>query len=80
MPRLNMWTAGALMVIFALMHAVAAQTVAEAVAVLDGLDQLELEDFGKGLLNVKFEQKGDRPTRAEIDAHVAAFLDELRKN
>jgi len=53
-------------------------TVSEALAVLDELDQMELEDFGKGLLNLKFEQKGDRPTRAEIDAHVAAFFDELR--
>lgn len=54
--------------------------VAEALAVIEGLDQLELEDFGRGLLNVKFEQKGDRPTLAEIDAHVAAFFDELRKS
>lgn len=55
-----------------------APTVEQAVAELDRLDELKLEDFGSRLLNLKFEHKGERPTPAEIEADVQAFLDALR--
>jgi type IV secretion system protein VirD4 len=52
--------------------------VAEASAELDQLDELRLEDFGQRLLNLEFKHQGDRPTPAEIDADVQAFLSALR--
>ena len=56
----------------------AAPTVEQALAELDQLDELELEDFGSRLMNLKFEHQGERPTTAEIEADVQAFLDALR--
>jgi type IV secretion system protein VirD4 len=53
-------------------------SVTEALAELYRLDELELEDFGKGLLNLEFKHQGERPTLAEIDADVAAFFEALR--
>jgi type IV secretion system protein VirD4 len=52
--------------------------VANALAELDRLDQLELEDFGERLRNLEFKHRGDRPTPAEIEADVQAFLNALR--
>ena len=57
---------------------VAVPTLEKARAALDGLDELELEDFGQRLINLKFEHQGERPTVAEIEADVAAFLNALR--
>lgn len=59
-------------------QAAAIPSVAEALAELDQLDELELEDFGQRLMNVKFVHHGDRPTIAEIETDVAMFLDALR--
>lgn len=53
-------------------------SVSDALAELDALDQLQLEDFGERLLNLKFDHQGERPTLAEIDADVAAFFAALR--
>jgi type IV secretion system protein VirD4 len=53
-------------------------TVESALAELDQLDELRLEDFGQRLLNLEFKHQGDRPTPAEIDADVQAFLGALR--
>ena len=53
-------------------------TVESALAELDRLDELRLEDFGQRLLNLEFKHQGDRPTAAEIDADVQAFLSALR--
>jgi hypothetical protein len=56
----------------------AVATPEKARADLDGLDELELEDFGQRLMNLEFEHQGERPTIAEIEADVAAFLNALR--
>ncbi len=53
-------------------------TVESALAELDQLDALRLEDFGQRLLNLEFRHQGERPTPAEIDADVQAFLSALR--
>jgi type IV secretion system protein VirD4 len=52
--------------------------LAAALADIERLDELQLEDFGERLMNLQFVHRGDRPTPAEIDADVACYLDAIR--
>ena len=55
-----------------------AESVAAALADLERLDQLELEDFGERLMNLQFVHRGERPTETEIQADVECFLEAIR--